>query len=134
MATSIANRKSSALAKEKAEVSKYRAKLSGLKRSYKESRVPSALMASGSVLAGAAAAGALQSSMPTMGQGNGAIPSPVVAGLVLMGAGAALGGNWGPMFITASSGMLAGYVQAQIYNGMQTAQAARVQNGNGAAV
>ena len=70
--------------------------------------------------------------MPVIGTGAGAFPTAVAAGLVLMGAGAAMGGAWGPMFITASSGMLAGYVQAQVYNGMQTA--AVNGNGNGAVI
>jgi hypothetical protein len=110
-------RGSSALAKSKSEVSKYRSKLSAMRRDAKQSATPEALMKAGCVLGGAAAAGAVQVYMPTLDP-SGAIPSPVIMGLILMGAGAAMGGTWGPAMICASSGMLSGYVQAQVTNTM----------------
>ena len=110
-------RGSSALSKAKSEVSKYRSKLSAVRREAKASATPDALMKAGCVLGGAAAAGAVQVYMPTLDPG-GNIPSPVIMGLILMGAGAAVGGAWGPAMICASSGMLSGYVQAQVSTSM----------------
>lgn len=95
---------STALTKAKTELTKYRGKLTAVRRDAKQSEVPNALMGAGAVLGGAAGCGAVRAMVGDEFMG---VPVDVALGLII--GGVSIG--WGsPIGVYVAAGALAPYV------------------------
>lgn len=97
-------RGSAALTKTKTELSKYKSKLSGVRREAKNSELPNALMGAGAVLGGAAGCGVARAFVGDEFMG---VPTDVGLGLLIGGISIGMGSSVGVML---AAGCLAPYV------------------------